>query len=338
MLGTMARSSVETAPEARRVALLACAAIASSALLGCRTSHSSATASSSSAAPSAEGCVDEVLRQRGRVSSMSLSATTAAFCLAAEGADARCFSASLADGQFFARPGAAPLQKSARVQSAATAVTVCPEGGGCRSITAEGFEGADTTRIEPGLAAHMPADASADGSKLFLVRHEGRDAVQIYGEAYDVASGKRLSRFELPFDGRVERVRWLDDVVFVVGCVTSGPACSGRLVDPVRGEIGDVDGNFYGIDGAVQPVGLDRFVYVSSGGRSVVVRTERGDLVKATEISPGAEDELGVAARVQQGARELVIAYGGPIAGDVVRVDLGTMRQIARATPKACGR
>lgn len=325
-----------------RLVKLPLAPLALALLLGCRSEKGGApgaAASASSIAP--EACVTEGLRARGHLTSFAASTASAELCLTAEGEGPRCFALALDGARFTAQaptPPPSPSAGAARVRAEAKAVTVCPAGGGCTTVVADGFEGADRARVDAKLAAQMPSDASPDGRRVFLVRHEGHEAVQIYGETYEVASSKRLARFELPFDGHVERVSWLGDHVLVVGCVESGPGCSARLVHPVRGEIGEIDGNFYGIDGAVTPLADDRYAYVTSGGRSVVVRSERGDLIKATEVSPGADDELGASARVLPGGRELLIAYGGPVGGDVVRVDVGAMKVLARSTPKTCAK
>jgi hypothetical protein len=325
-----------TASSPLAAATAAIAALALAPLSGCRGDKAGGPSPAASVAVS-PACLPATLREKGRVSSMIASAIGADLCLEADGEATRCFGVSFGGQPFRDLPAPAPTPSaSARVRSEAKAVTVCASGGGCRTVTADGYDGADRARVDAKLAAHMPSDASPDGSKVFLVRHEGHDAVQIYGETYEVASSKRLARFELPFDGHVERAFWLGEHVLVVGCVESGPGCSAKLIHPIRGEVGDIDGNFFGIDGAVTALGEDRFAYVTSGGRSVVVRNERGDLIKATEISPGAEEEMGAAVRVAPGGRELVIAYGGPIAGDVVRVDLAAMKVLARTTPTTC--
>lgn len=320
------------------------ALLALAPLSGCRSERGGGpnAAASATAAP-LEACVPEAARAKGHVTSLAVTPTAAELCLSAEGETPRCYALAYEAARFAGRPAKSPVPMaatgSARVRAEAKVVTVCAASGGCTTVAAEGFEGADRSRVDAKLAAQMPSDASPDGSKVFLVRHEGGAgaAMQIYGETYEVASSKKLARFELPFDGHVERVSWLGEHILVVGCVESGPGCSARIVHPIRGEVGVVDGNFFGIEGAVSPLGDGRYAYVTSGGRSVVVRDERGELVKATEIAPGADDEMGAAVRVLPGARELVIAYGGPIGGDVVRVDLGAMRVIARATPKTCG-
>jgi hypothetical protein len=311
-------------------------------LAGCRNEHADApSAATSASATAAEACISEASRAKGHVTALAVTPSAAELCLSAEGEAPRCYSLAYEGARFTARapsPPAARPATSARVRGEAKAVTVCGAGGGCTTVTAEGFEGADRSRVDAKLAAQMPSDASPDGSKVFLVRHEGGAAMQIYGETYEVASSKKLARFELPFDGHVERVTWLGEHILVVGCVESGPGCSARIVHPILGEVGVVDGNFFGIDGAVSPLGDARYAYVTSGGRSVVVRNERGDLIKAAEVAPGADDEMGASVRLLPGVRELVIAYGGPIGGDVVRVDLGAMKVIARATPKLCAK
>lgn len=321
---------------------LALLALGSFLLSGCRNERGSGlNGAASAAAPPPTGCISEAARAKGRVTSLAITPTVADLCLAAEGEPPRCFALAYEGARFTARPPmptVAPTPTIARVRGEAKTVTVCGASGACSTVTAEGFEGADRSRVDAKLAAQMPSDASPDGSKVFLVRHEGGAAMQIYGETYEVASSKRLARFELPFDGHVERATWLGEHILVIGCVESGPGCSARLVHPIRGELGVIDGNFFGIDGAVSPLGDGRYAYVTSGGRSVVVRDERGELIKATEIAPGADDELGATARVLPGVRELVIAYGGPIGGDVVRVDLGAMKVVARATPTLCAK
>jgi hypothetical protein len=323
-------------------ALLAVSTLASSS--GCRSERGAGpSAAASGTTPPLVGCVSEAARTKGHITSLAITPTGADLCLSAEGEGERCYTLAHDGARFTARPpspppSAARAATSARVRGEAKAVTVCGASGGCTTVAAEGFEGADRSRVDAKLAAQMPSDASPDGSRVFLVRHEGGAAMQIYGETYEVASSKKLARFELPFDGHVERVTWLGEHILVIGCVESGPGCSARLVHPLRGEVGVVDGNFFGIDGAVSPLGDGRYAYVTSGGRSVVVRNERGDMIKATEIAPGADDELGATARVLPGVRELVIAYGGPIGGDVVRVDLGAMKVVSRATPALCAR
>jgi hypothetical protein len=155
----------------------------------------------------------------------------------------------------------------------------------------------------------------ADGAEVFLVRHEGRRGEAIYGEAYDVATGARKSRFPLVVDQHVDRVIYAGRRVLAIACVDDGPGCAAALVDPATGARRALDGNFYGVDPPALGVGGDRWALVTAGGARVDVVDLGGEprLLSRHELSPHGGPEDPAKVRFEPPGA-IVVGFGGAAA------------------------
>jgi hypothetical protein len=167
--------------------------------------------------------------------------------------------------------GAAPPSPANRratytVASTATELSVCKTGTAeCRTVKpgyaalpgvgwGEDYKTAATEKTpSPGFTRKFHAAASDDGTKVFVLAPEvakkGNAATlsswKVYGDTFDVATGKRLSHAALMGDGGTSsaiadpgtawQLTWLGERVWLAGFEAHGAAAAQEFLDPAAG-------------------------------------------------------------------------------------------------------
>lgn len=231
---------------------------------------------SSSPLPQAPFCIPSGLFLVDR-SKLSESGRALEFCIGGSDQPGRvCASLDLSTGEYARAPlqpvrdpeappppGPRPSSDGAwTVETTNTAVKICrSDGTDCHVVAIRAFT---PTALASSLGGpNIPADVSADGATLFIIRHEGGRGEKIFGETYDVATGRRIARGSVrtwggpnPVLDYVPRAEWLGPVVLVHDCNERRrrAICVSTLVEPrtmeVRGlalDMEDHDGNVYSL-------------------------------------------------------------------------------------------
>jgi hypothetical protein len=207
---------------------------------------------------------------------------------------------------------------------------------------AQGFTGARTDEFSDEISAHIPSDVSPDGTQLLLVRHEGKRAEKIFGEAYELKTAKRKSRFAIQADEHVDRVAWLGKLALLAICVDEGPGCHGVMVDTRDGKAIDVPPggpgpiNLFGVEDPCHHAQGDLWACVAATGAEVAfIHADDGRKEALIPTAHEASLEAGVEVVRLPGDR-IAIVSGAPVGGDVLIVDLNAKQVSSTLTAPGC--
>jgi hypothetical protein len=176
-----------------------------------------------------------------------------------------------------------PATPAWTVTSTAKELEICKGGGKPCTKVKTGYAG--KPRLIAGFgkkdAEGLPAAVNADGTKVFVIDGEiakGKDpslttSLVVFGDTFDVKTGKRLSHVDLTSSGETMKhvlidqsdtwtVSWMGERVLIGGYRCCGPAGAKELLDPKTGDtliLGDPQ-FFFAVDGNVWLVGRDRHV------------------------------------------------------------------------------
>jgi len=292
-------------------------------------------------------CIPEPYR-KGWVSDAFSRESSAFFCLALSEKEQSCWQAlpdGLADSTPRTRPAAWPRLSSSgshTVESNATSVKVCAASGSqCSTVSPKGFSGADQSEFPSEVAWHIPADVSPDGTRVMLVRHEGKRSEKVFVEIHEAHTGKRLGRFPVQVDQFVSRVMWIGRLALLTVCVEEGPGCSARLFDPANGKTIAVGSNatsinVYGIENPAHHAAGDTWAVVQTDGSSVLfINASKGAL--EAEVKPGLAADVESGVEVTRLASDrIAIISGAPRGGDLVVIDLAARKVVSRFSATTC--
>jgi hypothetical protein len=305
--------------------------------------------SGTSAQPSV--CIPKRLRTEAWVADAWLSGSEVAVCLSASEKANGCWAVDPATSVW--RPIAA-RSKPARwphlsaggthtLDASAKTINVCEAATAqCRVIVAQGFGGAATDEFSDEISGHVPSDVSPDGKQLLLVRHEGKRSEKVFGETYDLKSGKRQSRFAIKADQHVDRVVWLGRLALLTICVDEGPGCHGVMVDTRDGKVVDVPPggpgpiNLFGVEEPCHHVQGDLWACVAATGAEVAfIHADDGRKDALMNTAHEASLEAGVEV-IRLSAERIAIVSGAPVGGDALIVDLNAKRVTSTLAAPAC--
>jgi hypothetical protein len=342
------------------------------------TTSATAVASASATSPPAPPpfCIPGDL-VRADVARLSPSGGALELCVGDDPKTRVCASLDLATGEYsaLAAPitaataavaGAVSPRRSSdgawTLETSNTQVKVCkPTGDDCRTVALAGF--APTELADTLGGAHVPADVSADGATLFIARHEGRKGEKIFGESYDLSTGRRLARFSLRHwdESRhkaldyVPRVEWVGKRVLVTDCTEYATGCIGMLVEPRTGaartleiDLKAVGSDVYGLDMCAERSTTlhakgDTWVFFDCVGRYALAldveavwkdtRHPRSAVAEA-RILTGMGGGVSYVAR--PGTTEAFVVYDTPSAGSVDDIDLVEGATLKSFEPRDC--
>lgn len=287
-------------------------------------------------------CIDGELRERGVVDRLEVLGDTAQVCVA-RGAVRGCFSFDLPRNEVNTaplRPAVAATSATARtfrVERGEWTVRVCPSAAPCATVAPLRFTPPSRASFDAPLVARIPSDASPDGRRVLLVRHEGKRSEAIFGETYDVAKNERLARFPIPAAQHVDAVVWLGERALVKECIDDGPYCAAALVHPLTGERRPIDANLDGDRQAAWHVAGDEWLLASADGKLLFIDEREARVVAAIDPVSKADPAYGVRA-VELGQGKLVVAHGGPIGATLRVIDLRARAIERELAPVACVR
>ncbi len=182
---------------------------------------------------------------------------------------------------------------------------------------------------------------SADGKYSFRLTGGERDPHKATGTLVEVASKRIVKKAPVDYDEHIALDGWIGSAVVFRTWVEEGPGCTLALVDPrVAWPSGDYEhmqtlGGCY--DGAftLKP-NPDTYAVLDAGGASVAFVDERTLAITKVETDRQAGPVMGTAIVPWLEGDQLVIVYGAPIAGDVVRIDLNGRTLGAFSSPPSC--
>lgn len=245
-----------------------------------------------------------------------------------------CVRVDVATGAFAAAPSwsksdPVSAQKPFVVTTTATEVRVCKSGGGdCRSVKA-GPQSASVGHGAGGGNDGLIADASPDGTKVFVVAVD--DQKHAFGETWDLATGKRDKR--VPLSGGkhvlgdvtdVWKVSWVGQRVLVTAHRCCGPAADSELLDPTSGDARALGDPVFFLP--VKTRGVVAFE-AKEGTRLSIVSTDDASVVKEATLPNHAfdEPELGVASATQLPDGRAAVVYANPPGYAIVDTAAGTI-------------
>jgi hypothetical protein len=333
----------------------------------------SAAAGASATSPPASTpfCIPGDLR-RADYARLSPSGGALEFCVGDDPKTRTCASLDIATGEYAAlpAPAAAAQAPSPRrssdggwtLETTNTQVKVCkPTGEACRTVALAGFAPKELGDTLGG--ANIPADVSADGATLFIARHEGGKGEKIFGESYDIATGRRTGRFSLRHwdesqhkaKDYVPRVEWVGKRVLVTDCTEYATGCIGMLVEPRTGaartleiDLKAVGSDVYGLDMCAERsttlhVKGDAWIFFDCVGRYALAidveavwkdaRHPKSAVARA-RILTGMGGGVSYVAR--PGTTEAFIVYDTPSAGRIEDVDLDQGTTLKDFEPRDC--
>jgi hypothetical protein len=172
---------------------------------------------------------------------------------------------------------------------------------------------------------------SADGAMRFAIEGGGREPHGATATLRDAKTGRVIKTAPVTYDEYVEALGWVGEDVVLREHVDEGPGCVLRLVDPRSTwpiAMGKDDGDgplidCYGGNLVVHPA-EGTVAIVGAGGESVTFVDEGTMATKVVTTGHSADPEQEKRLVEWLEGDELVIAYGAPEAGKLVRMNLKT--------------
>lgn len=198
----------------------------------------------------------------------------------------------------------------------------------------------------PSRAAALPTvpfrRESADGTLTFRIEGGLLTPKKAVGVLEQKSPRKVLKRAPIAYDEHIAFEGFVGQGIVYRTWVDEGPGCSLALVDPKKGWPSGLDAD------AGVPLGScyegthllrtrpDEVAVLDSGGTGLVFVNE-GDLsTTELDLERQAGPEMGTPFVGWLEGRQLVLVYGAPISGDVVRVDLEGKRVVSVRSPSLC--
>jgi hypothetical protein len=216
----------------------------------------------------------------------------------------------------------------------------------CVSIDHSGFYRDEPSRqgpSRPRLQSIQLPTVSGDASLSFGLSGGARNPHAAVGTLRDARSGRVLKQAPVEYDEHAVFLGWVGQGVVFKSWVEEGPGCGLRLFDiqktwpDLRGRDGVALGSCY-TGYTVLRAGPGQLAIFDGQGAEVTVVNESTFAVtslKAGWVSGDVEDQGQLVAWLEKGA-ELVLVYGAPTAGAVVRVDLKQRTVLERWRAPAC--
>lgn len=183
---------------------------------------------------------------------------------------------------------------------------------------------------------------SADGKLSFRLEGGLREPKKATGILEQKSPKKVLKRAPIAYDEHVSFEGFIGQGIVLKTWVDEGPGCSLSLVDPKKTWPSGID-----MPGAVALGGCyagihalrtrpNEIAVIDSGGSSIVFVNE--DTLEETDLDLERQGgpEMGAPFIAWLEGRTLVMVYGAPVAGDVLRVSLDRREVTATSEPPTC--
>ena len=183
---------------------------------------------------------------------------------------------------------------------------------------------------------------SADGKYSFRLTGGEREPHKATGALVETSSKRIVKKAQIDYDEHIALDGWIGSGVVFRTWVEEGPGCTLALVDPrVDWPSGDFEhmqtlGGCYEGAFTLKP-NADTYAVLDAGGSSVAFVDERTLTITKVETDRQAGPVMGTAIVPWLEGDQLVVVYGAPISGDVVRVDLNGRALGAASSPPSCG-
>jgi hypothetical protein len=213
----------------------------------------------------------------------------------------------------------------------------------CSSVGKAGDYRVEPARLhESARISQVPLrTTSADGKYAFRLTGGEREPHKATGALVETRSGRIVKKAPIDYDEHIALDGWIGSGVVFRTWVEEGPGCTLALVDPrvdwpsgyehVKTLGGCYDGAF-----TLKP-DPNTYAVLDAGGASVAFVDENSLEVTQVETDRQGGPVMGTAIVPWLEGSELVVVYGAPISGDVVRIDLRKRSLVARASPASCG-
>jgi hypothetical protein len=188
---------------------------------------------------------------------------------------------------------------------------------------------------------------SAGGRLTFEVVGGARDPHGARGTLRDVATHRVVKSGPVEYDEHLANLGWIGDGLVLGTRVDEGPGCAMTLYQPLKTwplKLGDgvTVGDCFGGNVMLRPApGI--FAIVDASGSEIDFVDEHTLAVESLEVGPSADPEMEghdqkprVVAWLEDHDSVLVLAYGSPVSGDVVRVDVKRRKVLSRSSPEVC--
>jgi hypothetical protein len=198
----------------------------------------------------------------------------------------------------------------------------------------------------PARAAALPTATfrgeSADGKLTFRIEGGLPTPKKAVGVLEQKSPRKVLKRAPIAYDEHIAFEGFLGQGIVYRTWVDEGPGCSLILVDPKTGWPSGMDadggvrlGSCYGGTHLLR-TRPDEVAVLDSGGSGLVFVNEVDLSTTELDLERQAGPDMGTPFVGWLEGRQLVLVYGAPISGDVVRVDLDGKRVVSARSPSLC--
>lgn len=213
----------------------------------------------------------------------------------------------------------------------------------CSSIGKTGDYRVEPARLhDSARLAHVPLrGTSADGKLTFRLTGGEREPHKAHGALVETGSKRIVKKAPIEYDEHIAFDGFIGSGIVFRTWVDEGPGCTLALVDPrVDWPSGDYEhmqtlGGCYDGGLAIEP-DADTYAWIDAGGASVAFVDEKSLAVTKVETERQGGPDTGLAMVPWREGDQLVIVYGAPISGDVVRVDLSEHALRERWSPPSC--
>lgn len=214
----------------------------------------------------------------------------------------------------------------------------------CSSVGKGGDYRAEPARMhDSARLTRAPLRAtSSDGRYAFRLTGGEREPHKATGTLVDARSGRVVKKAPIDYDEHIALDGWIGSGVVFRTWVEEGPGCTLGLVDP-RVEWPSGDYEHMHVLGGCYDGGLgmkpdpDTYAWIDAGGASIAFVDEGSLAVTKLDLDRQAGPDMGTAIVPWLEGDELVVVYGAPVAGDIVRVDTKGRSQVSASSPPACG-
>lgn len=194
----------------------------------------------------------------------------------------------------------------------------------------------------PHLSTEPFRRESADGKLTFRLEGGLLSPKKAVGVLEQKSPRKVLKRAPIDYDEHLAFDGFVGSAIVLRSWVDEGPGCTLTLVDPRKTwpsgmnlENGTHLGSCYGGTHLLR-TRADEVAVLDAGGSGLVFVNE-GDLTTTElDLERQAGPEMGTPFVGFREGQTLMLVYGAPIAGDVVRVDLGEKRVVSAHSPSPC--
>ena len=214
----------------------------------------------------------------------------------------------------------------------------------CSSVGKLGDYRAEASRTgkPPPLPTVPLRRESADGRLTFRIEGGLREPKRATGRLDQRAPKKTLKRAAIAYDEHIAFEGWIGQAIVFRTWVDEGPGCNWGMVDPQKTWPSGVDyekavslGGCYGTNYTLKPM-PEEYAIVDAGGSMVTFVNETTLATSTVETERQGGPEMGTAIVPWLEGDVLVLVYGAPLSGDVVRVSLKTKSLTSAFTPRTC--